>query len=56
MEPATAHRQICAILERGTVVWTQHVRDELAKDDMTTVDAENVLRAGVVEPPEWEQR
>jgi hypothetical protein len=54
MDPATAHRQIRAILESGTVVWTQHARHELARDDMTTVDAENVLRAGVVEPAEWE--
>ena len=56
MDPATAHRLIRAILEGGTVVWTQHSVDEMAKDDMTTVDAENVLRAGVVEPPEWENR
>ena len=54
MDPATAHRLIRAILESGTIVWTQHARDELAGDDMTTVDAVNVLRAAVVEPPEWE--
>ena len=39
---------------RGAVVFTDHALTELAKDGLTTVDATNALRGGVVEEAEWE--
>ena len=46
--PLTAgavRQRIKAILEnRWNVVWTKHARAALADDNMTTVDATNVLR------------
>lgn len=50
-EAKTIVRQI---LEHGEVGFSAHARQELANDNMTTVDAINVLRAGVVHEPEWE--
>lgn len=44
-----AKRLIVQILKTGTVSLTNHALDEMAKDDLTTVDAANVLRGGVVE-------
>jgi hypothetical protein len=42
------------IVETGTVVFTQHALDELAKDGKTTLDATNVLRGGAYSEAEWE--
>lgn len=45
LSQADVRRLTREILElRGEVGWTSHVRKELANDDMTTVDATNVLR------------
>ncbi len=54
LKPADAKKLVRRILEDGFVGFTQHALDELARDGMTTVDAVNVLRAGVVHDPEWE--
>lgn len=35
-------------------ITTNHLREELAKDNLTTLDCMNVLRCGRVEHPEWE--
>lgn len=41
------------LANRWTVVWTSHAKKELANDDMTTVDATNVLRCWRhMDPPE----
>ena len=48
-----AKRGIRRILNGGRIVWTQHARDEMANDDLTTVDCVNVLRGGVVQPPDF---
>jgi hypothetical protein len=50
-----AKKLIRQILEAGTVTPSQHALDEMAKDDLTLVDCVNVLRGGVVEPPELER-
>ncbi|HTE54168.1 MAG TPA: hypothetical protein VK698_25110 [Kofleriaceae bacterium] len=42
------------ILQNGFVAFLPHALRELAKDEMTTVDAVNVLRAGTVREAEWE--
>ncbi|MEY4515560.1 MAG: hypothetical protein RLZZ450_7682 [Pseudomonadota bacterium] len=45
---------IRAILSDGTVGFTKHAREEMAKDKLVEIDVVNVLRGGVVEPGEWE--
>jgi hypothetical protein len=53
--PEDAKRLIRAILERGEVVPSGHALEELEKDKLTMVDATNVLRGGVVDPPDFER-
>ena len=55
LDTAAAKRRIGAILETGTIRFSGHALEELAKDDLTTVDCVNVLRGGVVQPPELER-
>jgi Domain of unknown function (DUF4258) len=50
--PQHARKLIQEILKTGTVSFSKHAFDEMAKDQLTTVDCINVLRGGVVEPPE----
>jgi hypothetical protein len=50
--PTQARRLIQRIINDGDVSWTRHALDEMAKDNLTTVDCINVLRGGVVEPAE----
>jgi hypothetical protein len=54
LHPTRARQLICTILNAGTVRFSGHALQELAKDHLTTVDCTNVLRGGVVEPAEWE--
>lgn len=44
-----ARRLIGQILKTGTVGFSQHALEEMEKDELTTADAANVLRGGVVE-------
>jgi hypothetical protein len=56
-EPLTereVRQLIRGILATGTVGFSGHALEELAKDGLTTPDATNVLRNGVVDPGEWE--
>jgi adenosylcobinamide amidohydrolase len=53
LEPAAARALIRTILEAGTVAFSGHALEELGKDDLTTVDAVNVLRGGVVSQESW---
>jgi hypothetical protein len=55
LEPDKARRLIQKILQKGAVSISHHAEAELAKDALSTVDAVNVLRAGVVEPAELER-
>lgn len=41
-------------LDNGKVVFSRHAQQEMAKDSITVVDCRNVLRAGIVEPAEFE--
>lgn len=54
LSPSEAKRLIIEILRTGTVSFSNHARQEMAKDDLTAVEVVNVLRSGVVETPEWE--
>jgi hypothetical protein len=56
LSPRDAKRLIARILATGDVRFSQHALDEMAKDHLDTVDCTNVLRGGVVDPPEWENR
>jgi Domain of unknown function (DUF4258) len=48
-----AKKLIQAILREGDFVFSGHAEEELAKDELTTYDALNVLRAGrILEQPE----
>jgi hypothetical protein len=51
--PQHARKLIRQILLTGTVSFSTHAFKEMAKDNLTTVDCTNVLRGGVVEPPEY---
>ena len=54
LAPPEARRLIRDILENGSVSFSKHADEELAKDGLTMVDATNVLRGGVVDPGEFE--
>jgi hypothetical protein len=41
-----AQKLVREILNSGTVFFTPHAQKAMADDDLTTVDVENVLRAG----------
>jgi len=51
-----AKRRIVEILSRGTVSFSDHALDALRDDGLTTVDAVNVLRGGVVEFSEQQRQ
>ena len=51
---ATARKLLRQVLASGTFTLSGHARKEMAKDRLTTPDVVNVLRAGVVEPSEFE--
>lgn len=53
--PPDAKKRILAVLSTGSVVASPHALEELENDDLTMVDAVNVLRGGVVEPAEFER-
>jgi len=57
IEPKAAKQLIQKILGAGDarVSFSAHALEELANDSLTTVDAVNVLRGGVVEYPELER-
>ena len=55
LDAAHAKKLILRILLAGEVVFSGHAFDEMAKDNLTTVDCTNVLRGGWVEPPELEK-
>jgi uncharacterized protein DUF4258 len=52
LDPTRARQLIRRILQVGTVDFSGHALQEMASDDLTTVECTNVLRGGVVEPPE----
>ncbi len=55
LKPPEARKVIDAILAVGTVLLSEpHGVEEMEKDDLDMGDALNVLRAGIVRDPEWE--
>jgi hypothetical protein len=55
LEPTRARQLIRRIVSSGTVSFSRHAFEEMAKDELTTVDCTNVLGGGVVDPPEFER-
>jgi len=54
LSPPEARRLIREILETGSVTFSKHAEEEMAKDNLTMVDVANVLRGGVLDPAELE--
>lgn len=54
LSPPEARRLIREIIENGSVSFSKHAEEEMAKDNLTMVDVTNVLRGGVVDPGESE--
>ncbi len=54
LDPGRARQLIRKILASGEVSFSKHALKEMEEDDLTTQDCINVLRAGVVEPSEFE--
>lgn len=46
LEKNRARKLLSEVLAKGSVGFSKHASEELAKDNMTTVDAANVLRCG----------
>ena len=55
LDPTRAKQLIQRLIASGEVSFSKHALEEMAKDHLTTVDCTNVLRGGVVEPPELER-
>lgn len=54
-EPLTtsaARKAVRAALQSGKIEFSGHAQREMKKDALETTDCVNVLRGGVVEPPE----
>lgn len=54
LAPPEARRLIREILDNGSVTFSKHAEGEMAKDNLTIVDATNVLRGAIVDPGEFE--
>ena len=54
-DPTRARQLIRTIINSGIIRFSSHALEEIEKDDLTTVDCTNVLRGGIVEPPEMEK-
>ena len=54
VDVATARKLLREILAAGTLWYSQHAKREMEQRKITTMDVVNVLRAGVVEPSEFE--
>ena len=53
VDAVTARRLLRDVLTSGILRFSGHAKAEMAKDQLTTQDAVNVLRAGVVDPSEF---
>jgi hypothetical protein len=50
--PATVKRLLVSLLAAGTLSFTKHAYEEMAKDDLTEIDVRNTLKGGTVRPGE----
>ena len=54
LDSPAAKRLIRAIIISGRTVPSGHALEEMERDKLTIIDVTNVLRGGVVDPPEME--
>ncbi len=54
LSAADARKLAKEILETGSVVFTSHAEQEMAKDHLAAIDVNNVLRGGAYSEAEWE--
>lgn len=54
LAPADARALLRRILEEGSVRFSSHALEEMAKDGIGEEDVRHVLAAGAVAPGEWE--
>ena len=54
LDPVTARKLLSHILANGQVLFSKHAKDEMTKDNLKEDDVKNVLRAGQIDPAEWE--
>jgi hypothetical protein len=54
LNPVDVKRVVREIVQSGSVTFSGHALQELAKDDLETTDVLNMLAGGVVEPGELE--
>lgn len=52
LPPATVKRLLIALLATGTLSFTKHAYEEMAKDNLTEIDVRNTLRGGTARPGE----
>lgn len=55
MDAARARKLLREIIATGRLTYSNHAKEEMAKDGLTTQDMVNVLRAGIVEPAEFDK-
>jgi hypothetical protein len=55
LTPNTVRRLLVGILKSGTLAFSKHVYEEMAKDKLTEVDVRNTLRGGAPRPGELEK-
>ena len=55
LQPAKVKSLLVAMSEDGTVEFSAHARQEMAKDNITEGEVMGVLQGGVVEPGEFER-
>jgi len=55
LDPSEAKALVVAILATGILAFSSHAYEEMAKDNMTEVDARNTLRGGTCRPAELER-
>lgn len=47
LPPATVKRLLVALLAAGTLAFTKHAYEEMARDDLTEIDVRNTLKGGM---------
>jgi len=52
LPPATVTRLLVALLAAGTLAFTKHSYEEMAKDNLTEIDVRNTLKGGMARPGE----
>jgi Domain of unknown function (DUF4258) len=55
VDAAKARKLLREVLVSGVLTYSDHAKAEMVKDKLTTQDIVNVIRAGVVEPSEFER-